>query len=116
MAGLRLPSEEREFTIESNILEWLNLQAGVFAFKIETSGYYSKKLDMYRKRKSKFHIKGTSDILGLKNGKFFAIECKTKLGSISPHQKAFLEQVRKMGGKAAVCRSIDEAEVFLASF
>ena len=110
-----MASPEKEFTIETEILEWLNCQKGVFAFKVETGGYYDKKKGFFRKRKSKFNIKGTPDIIGIKSGKFFAIECKSLKGQITSHQERFLNHVILMGGKAAVCRSISEANQFLST-
>jgi penicillin-binding protein-related factor A (putative recombinase) len=66
-----------EKQIESQILEWLNLQPGVFAFKVNTTGLWDAKRKIFRTIKNPYIHKGTSDIIGIKNGKFFAIEVKT---------------------------------------
>lgn len=69
--------------------------------------------------------KGSSDLIGLRSleitpelvgqriAQFVALEVKTPQGTISPEQRAFLRLVEKLGGVAAVCRSVDEAEQVL---
>ena len=70
--------------------------------------------------------KGSSDLIGLHSleitpelvgqriAQFVALEVKTPLGTLSPEQRAFLRLVEKLGGMAAVCRSVKEAEQVLA--
>ncbi|MBM5823284.1 MAG: VRR-NUC domain-containing protein [Cyanobacteria bacterium K_Offshore_surface_m2_011] len=52
--------------------------------------------------------KGSSDLIGLR-----ALEIKTAQGVLSPEQRAFLRLVQELGGMAAVCRSVVEAEQLL---
>lgn len=53
---------------------------------------------------------GSSDLIGLAHdGVFLAIEVKTATGRVSPAQLAFIEAVRRQGGRAGVARSADEA-------
>lgn len=47
-------------------------------------------------------------------GRFFALEVKTPTGRVRPEQTQWLELVRRMGGFAAVVRSVDEAKAALA--
>ena len=56
----------------------------------------------------------TSELLGQRIAQFVALEVKTPLGTLSPEQRAFLRLVEKLGGMAAVCRSVKEAEQVLA--
>jgi hypothetical protein len=60
-----------------------------------------------------FGKKGSADILGcLPDGRFLAVEVKAARGVLSPEQKQFLEDIRGLGGLAAVARSwtdIDQA-------
>ena len=70
--------------------------------------------------------KGSSDLIGLRSleitpelvgqriAQFVALEVKTPHGNVSPEQRAFLRLVEKLGGVAAVCRSVNEAEQVLA--
>ena len=56
-----------------------------------------------------FGKKGSADIIGiLPDGKFLAIETKSKNGSLTPEQKDFLEKVRGLGGVAILARSLRE--------
>ncbi len=56
----------------------------------------------------------TSELLGQRIAQFVALEVKTPQGTISPEQRAFLQLVEQLGGVAAVCRSVNEAEQVLA--
>ncbi len=69
--------------------------------------------------------KGSSDLIGLRSleitpelvgrriARFVALEIKTDSGSVSPEQRAFLQLVTQLGGVAAVCRSIEQAQAVL---
>jgi len=52
--------------------------------------------------------KGVADIIGIYNGKFLAIEVKTKKGKLSDHQRTFLQAVEDEGGIAIVARSVED--------
>lgn len=53
---------------------------------------------------------GSSDLIGITmKGVFFAIEVKTKTGRISKQQQQFIDHINSTGGKAAVCRSVEDA-------
>ena len=52
---------------------------------------------------------GVSDIIGcLPSGQFFACEIKTERGVVSDHQKKFIENVVRNGGRGFVARSVDD--------
>ena len=71
--------------------------------------------------------KGSSDLIGLRAleitpelvgqrlAQFVALEIKTAQGVLSPEQRAFLRLVQELGGVAAVCRSVEEAEQLLGT-
>jgi len=71
--------------------------------------------------------KGSSDLIGLRAleitpelvgqriAQFVALEVKTPQGVVSPEQRAFLRLVEQLGGMAAVCRSVEEAEQSLGT-
>lgn len=53
---------------------------------------------------------GSSDIVGIApDGRFLAVEVKTKTGRASKQQMAFIEAVSKAGGIAGIARSPQEA-------
>jgi hypothetical protein len=55
---------------------------------------------------------GCSDIIGQTRiawgGRFIACECKSRTGTLTEAQEAFLEVVRAAGGIAFVARSVDD--------
>ena len=65
--------------------------------------------------------KGVSDIIGIHDGKFFAIEIKTKKGRVNIDQKHFIDMVNMNGGIGFIARSVDDvmeklhlgAEIFI---
>ena len=52
---------------------------------------------------------GSSDLIGICNGRFVAIEVKLPGQKPRPDQANFLEHVKKMGGIAGVATSVQEA-------
>jgi len=53
---------------------------------------------------------GSSDLIGVApDGKFLAVECKTALGQPTDKQLAFIATVKRMGGRAGIARSADDA-------
>ena len=57
----------------------------------------------------------TTELVGLRLAQFVALEIKTAQGVLRPEQQAFLRLVQQLGGVAAVCRSMEEAEQLLGS-
>jgi hypothetical protein len=53
---------------------------------------------------------GSSDLIGLTaEGQFVAVEIKAARGRLSPEQEQFLALVLRMGGRAGVARTVEEA-------
>ncbi len=111
-----------EKEIESQILQYLNLQPGVFAFKINTVGIYDVKRKVYRTNRNPFVHRGTSDILCCVRGIFLAIEVKTPktikaaLKNTVSDQWAFINKVKASGGTAIMVSSLKEVEELLEIF
>ncbi len=57
---------------------------------------------------------GSSDLVGIVDGRFLAVEIKAKAGRLRPEQELFLALVRKQKGFACVVRSVDEAIAAIA--
>jgi hypothetical protein len=51
--------------------------------------------------------KGVADILGQYQGRFLAIEVKTRHGRLSDDQERFLEEAKREGGIAVCARSVE---------
>jgi hypothetical protein len=52
---------------------------------------------------------GTSDLMAIKDGKTHFIEVKVKPNTPSDEQENFIEQMKRLGCKAGVAYSVDEA-------
>lgn len=58
--------------------------------------------------------KGCSDILGqMADGRFLAVEVKTKSDTVKSHQQAFIDRINAFNGVAFVARSVDEVMIFI---
>lgn len=97
-----------EKQIENNILSFLE-EIGLFCWKNQTTGIFDAKKGIYRRSNNKFHLTGVSDILGLMpDGRFLAIEVKSKNGRISINQMAFITLINSHGGVAFVSRGVGQ--------
>lgn len=61
-----------------------------------------------------FGVVGISDITGLIGAIYVAIECKTGKARPTKEQISFLQMVTRLGGRAGIARSIEDAEKILA--
>jgi VRR-NUC domain len=98
-----------EKKIESLMLDWLNAQKGIFAFKVNTVGIYDTEKQVYRKNRNPHVHLGTPDILCCAWGLFIAIEVKKPGNKATDHQKLFLKTVSHKGFGFAICVSSLEA-------
>jgi len=96
-----------EGQIKRQICEFLSTQNCLFWIQ-ESVGIWDPNRKIFLRRKSPYQRKGISDILGIYQGKFLAIEVKCKGSSPSPEQKTFLQDIQINGGIAFVARSIDD--------
>lgn len=104
-----------EKEIEHGILHFLNAFLGVRAYKIQTTGVYDANRGCFRKR-GKYVRKGMSDIIGIVEGRFLAIEVKSENGTLTPDQKSFILDVNESGGIAFVARSIQDVVTNLTKY
>jgi len=99
-----------EKAIENQILHFL-FKKKVFAWKNQSVGIFDPIKKVYRRSNNPFHIKGVADIIGvLPDGRFLAIEVKSKTGKASPEQIEFIKKINFMGGKAFIARSVEDVE------
>jgi hypothetical protein len=102
-----------KITPEAVLLKNVMLEAsklGARVWRNHVGGFYTK--DGRYQRTGL--CKGSSDLIGIYQGRFLAIECKTTIGRLSPEQTNFLEQVNKNGGIGIVCRDEKDLEKMLA--
>lgn len=108
---------EKESEIQKKIIAYLQDRDDVFIFKINNGSVFDPTLKCFRKLTGKGQRKGISDILGLtKNGRFIALEVKTKTGKISKEQKEFLYEIEKRNGIFGVVKSVEDAKKILRNF
>lgn len=103
-----------EKLIENSVLDFLNHQQGMFAFKVNTRGIYDPTRNVFRTL-SKGIVPGTADIICCYYGRFIAIEVKSDLGIQSDVQKNFERLVKTKGiGHYFVIRSIEDVKSVLS--
>lgn len=95
-----------ESTLVRAILDYLELR-NIMAFRVNTTGVFDPTRKVFRKFSGR---RGVSDIIGVFNGRFLAIECKTDEGRVSQDQQEFLDDVQSHRGIAIVARSVDDVE------
>lgn len=99
---------QTEKEIETAILRVLEAHR-IFAWKNNSTAIYDPVRKVFRKSKNKYAINGVSDILGVFNGQFLAIEVKRPCNKERPeHQQNFIDLINKNGGIAFFATSIDE--------
>jgi penicillin-binding protein-related factor A (putative recombinase) len=104
---LSKPITEKE--IEFSILQYLASQ-GIFCWKQNTVGVWDAQKRIFRKSNNPFILRGISDILGIFQGKFLAIEVKTpqRRSTLSDFQKQFIESINTNGGLAFMATSVKD--------
>ncbi len=106
------PSEKE---IELAILDFLNYQPGILAFKVQTKATYNTKGGFYMKL-PKGVMPGTPDIIACIDELFVGFEVKTAKGVQSDEQKEFERILKaKSRGRYFVVRSVHDTEAALKS-
>ena len=107
--------EKRTYTKSAEIPESQILKAVLTLLK-----HHPKVAKVWRVNSGTFQVgeryvrantaKGMADIMGImKHGRTLAVECKSRLGTLQPHQRDFLRSISDAGGLAFVARSVDDA-------
>ena len=107
-----MTTKQKESELKSAIISTLNFKQNTFGFSVASTGIPNMKkvggkyqICGLRKNKNA----GISDIIGCKNGRFFAMEVKIKT-DLRPDQIKFLESVNIKGkGYECVVRSVDDS-------
>lgn len=108
--------QQEESILKRSILDYLSLQfpRGTFWINRNTAVKSSKG---WLKSQSKFEMAGVSDIFGLLDGVFIAIEVKTlENNKRPPEQVKFIELVKSHGHCAGFATSIDDAKLLIESY
>lgn len=88
-----------EADVQRDILEYLKLR-GAKVWRQNTGA----------RGRIRFGFPGLSDIIGcLPGGQFIAIEVKSPHGGrVTPEQRAFIESITVLGGRAGIVRSVSD--------
>ena len=88
---------------------WRNETAGAWLGKVIHSD--ADQVTLVNARMIRFGLSvGSSDIIGITpEGRFLAVEVKTKTGRPTQQQLTFIDAVRKNGGVAGIARSVQDA-------
>jgi penicillin-binding protein-related factor A (putative recombinase) len=114
MSKKALAPTEKE--IEKSILQYLEFLPECVAWKNQSSGLFDPTKKVFRKAKSKYLINGVSDILGIYQGKFLAVEVKRPTNKKrTVEQNNFINMININGGIAFYASSIDEVKEKLKS-
>lgn len=97
-----------ENAVKKHVLQYLAYQREWFGFSVYNGATYDPKAGCFRAKTGIGQRKGVSDLIGMWNGQFMAVEIKTPTGVVSEHQKLFIDDVIRHGGLAVVIRSVDE--------
>lgn len=108
MSASRVRSTPSEREIERSILAWLNYQPKTKAWKNKSMGTYDPVRKAFRRSNDPFSQKGTSDIIGIWNGRMICIEVKSAKGRATPEQKQFLQEMANLGAISMLVRSLDD--------
>lgn len=88
------------------IIQYLNLK-GHFVWRNNSGMVFSEYKG--KKRMWSVGLKGSSDVIGIaKDGKFIAVEVKSKGNKPTLYQQAFLENIKKRDGYALVAYTLND--------
>ena len=102
-----------EGSVQAAVLRYLRLDCRVaWVQRFNTGAHVTAETPPSGKPKRRFiryAFPGCADLLGqLRDGRFLAVEVKTRTGRVSPAQQAFLATVARHGGVALLARSIED--------
>ena len=112
-ASVRSAPVSPEGSIQAAVLRFLRLDRRVaWVQRFNTGAHVTAETPPNGKPKRRFiryAFPGCADLLGqLRDGRFLAVEVKTRTGRLSPAQQAFLATVAKNGGVALIARSVED--------
>lgn len=85
-------------------LDWLHVR-GILAWRSNNAGV---RVGEGASRYAFHGMRGVPDILAVRAGKFYGIECKATNGKQSDHQKAFQSALEREGGIYLLVKSLSD--------
>ena len=99
----------QETALRRQICAWLSLKNALI-FVHDSVGIFDPVKKTFRTNKDPFRRKGVSDILGIWQGRFLAIECKIKGKYPTKEQKEFLKDVVDQGGIGILAYKLEDVQ------
>ena len=113
---------KEEQILQIQIVEFLSLVArknNIVFFSVPNEAFLFSSSKNDKKSYAKMMIlkkmgmtSGVSDLIIIKNGITYCMECKSKKGSLSKNQSIFLDNARKAGALTVVINNFDDALLF----
>lgn len=97
------------------VLNYLSLVPGCLAWQQDSMGVWDAKRQIYRKRQSKYTVRGLSDVFAVYRGVPLGLEIKTGSGTPNDNQVEFWQLLERAGGLYFVIRSLDDVTRALAA-
>jgi penicillin-binding protein-related factor A (putative recombinase) len=100
---------KNEIKVQKEILNYLK-KMGVFCWRVNNIGIPDPRCKGGWRKQNGYNMLGMSDIIGIYNGKFLAIEVKApgRIKNVSENQTIFLENVKKYGGISIIVDSCEK--------
>lgn len=94
---------KKETQVQKEILKFLR-DNNIFCWRVNNMGIPDPRCKGGWRKQNGYNMVGMSDILGVYEGKFLAIEVKapSRIKNVSEKQQEFIERVKKEGGTAFV--------------
>lgn len=104
----------KETEVQKKILKKLR-EKGVFCWRVNNTGIPDPTCRGGWRKQTGYNMPGMSDIIGIYNGKFLAIEvkCPTRIHNVSDDQDSFLQKVEDERGISMVAGSWEDVKITL---
>ena len=89
--------------LTNKIIDFIYRKGG-YAYRSSSTGIYDTRRQQFRTSAKK----GVSDVIGVYQGQFLAIEVKIGADSLRPEQEGFLKNITHHGGLSVVAKDYDE--------
>ena len=108
----KTPEAEVLKAISEYLFAMMRVGKGVW-WRVNNGGVYDPTKKVFRKPAGKLNYAGISDIMGVYNGKFYAIEVKAGKNKATSEQEAFGQMVESQDGVFILAYSVDDLlEIF----
>lgn len=98
--------------ITANVLRALNLQPNVVAYRVNNTGIWDEKKQLFRRANTQ---KGLPDIFACIRGRFVGFEIKAGADKQSTEQKIVEQEIKLAKGDYVIIRSTSDIEIYISN-